>query len=120
MKRKTEHRHDVRFDQELEEAILKIEPRTRQFSAVVRRLCRIGLSRGSPNSYHQVLVQLETIRLEVAPIGGNLNQIAKAFNLEGHLFSEELSVVHFNLQSQFAEMTDVLKELRYEIYNHIR
>lgn len=110
----------IRFNQELEEAIIKIEPRPRQFSAVVRRLCRAGLSGENTNSYSQIIEQLEAIRKEVAPIGGNLNQIATAFNSDGHLFGENLADVHSDLQRQFAEMTDVLKELRYEIYKHIR
>ena len=119
----------IRFEEELDRAIIKASNlpadasdsvRSRQFSKTVRRLCRQALS-GS----HQVhdlentLNQLETIRKQIAPIGSNLNQIATGFNLDGHLYGEDLAGVHSDLQTQFKEMTDVLKELRKKLITQL-
>lgn len=117
MKRQKEHRHDIRFDPELDAAILQEDG---DFSKVVKRLCRAGLSGNNPNSYSQVIEELNAIRKEIAPIGSNLNQIALAFNSNDHLDGEDLAVVHSDLQRQFAEMTKVLRELRNGIFKHIR
>jgi hypothetical protein len=78
------------------------------------------LSGNNPNSYSQIVEELNAIRKEIAPIGSNMNQIALAFNSNDHLDGEDLTVVHSDLQRQFAEMTKVLRELRDGIFKHIR
>ena len=129
MKSQLNIRQTIRFEEELALAIIKASKlsddasdsvRSRQFSKTVRRLCRQALS-GSHQLYdlENTFSQLETIRKEIAPIGSNLNQIATGFNSDGHLYGEDLAGVHSDLQTQFKEMTDVLKELRTKIITQL-
>lgn len=118
----------IRFDEELEQAILEASimapdtndsVKSRQFSKTVRRMCRESLSGSRTTELDSVFVRLETIRREIAPIGSNLNQIAAGFNSDGHLCVGDLAGVHSDLQAQFKEMTDVLKELRQRIIHQL-
>lgn len=129
MKTTLDIRKTIRFEDELAKDIEALsdashdasdKEKSRQFSKVVRRLCRQALVGGQTSDLEQRFEQLEMLRRQIAPIGSNLNQIAFGFNTDGHLYGEDLAAVHFELQKSFGEMTDVLRELRNGILRQIR
>lgn len=129
MKSQLNIRRTIRFEEELDLAIIKASnlpanasdsARSRQFSKTVRRMCRESLSGTRTTDLDSAFERLETLRREIAPIGSNLNQIATGFNSDGHLYGEGLAGVHSDLQKQFAELTAVLKELRNGILRQTR
>ena len=121
MKKSLEVRKTIRFEAELVETIEKLsevssdasdKEKSRQFSKVVRRLCRQALAENQAQDLDDLLFRLEATRRQIAPIGSNLNQIAAGFNQDGHLYGENLAGVHYKLQKQFAEMTKIFRELK--------
>lgn len=129
MKKSLEVRKTIRFESELAEAIDKLseassdasdKEKLRQFSKVVRRLCRQALAENQAQDLDDLLLSLEATRRQIAPIGSNLNQIGAGFNQDGHLYGENLACVHFDLQKQFSEMTKIFRELRNGIIKSIR
>lgn len=129
MKSQLNTRRTIRFEEELDQAIMQasnVAPdasdslKSRQFSKTVRRLCRESLSGSRTTDLDSAFERLETIRREIAPVGSNLNQLALSFNSSGRLNDSDLAGVHSDLQKQFAEMTAVLKELRHGIIRQIR
>lgn len=129
MKTTLDIRKTIRFEKELAEdieALSEASPnasdkeKSRQFSKAVRRLCRQALTGSQINDLGEKFEQLEMLRRQIAPIGSNLNQIATSFNTDGHLYGEGLASVHSDLQKSFAEMTDVLRELRNGILRQVQ
>lgn len=129
MKKSLEVRKTIRFEAELAGVIEKLSETTsdasdkeksRQFSKVVRRLCRQALAENQTQDLEDLLLRLEATRRQIAPIGSNLNQIAAGFNQDGHLYGENLAEVHFDLQKQFSEMTKVIRELKNGIIKSTR
>lgn len=124
MKSQLSIRRNIRLEEELELAIIQAcnmppdasdSMKSRQFSKTVRRLCRESLSGSRTTDLDSDFERLETIRREIAQVGSNLNQLALAFNSSGRLNDSDLAGVHSDLQSQFGEMTDVLKKLKEKI-----
>ncbi len=129
MKTTLDTRNSIRFEKELIEAITELsganlddsdKEKSRQFSKMVRRLCRLALADSQLNDLEEKFEKLENLRRQIAPIGSNLNQIATGFNSDGHLYGEELASVHSDLHKKFAEMTKLLRELRNGMIEHVR
>lgn len=95
MKKNLNNPRRIRFDSELEK---NIEGMDIDFSKAVRRLCRQALSGTNHQDFSALFAKLETTRKQLSPIGSNLNQIALGFNTDGHLYGEDLSKVHSDLQ----------------------
>lgn len=66
-----------------------------------------------------LLAALEQQRQDLARIGGNLNQIAHAFNVKGRLHDEALAVTHGELRASFAALASLVVEVRNEIKKRI-
>lgn len=60
-----------------------------------------------------LVAALEQTRLELSRIGGNLNQLAHAFNMDERMLDRAgLATVHRELQIQFGTLIDQLIEVR--------
>lgn len=85
-------------------------------AVVVRRALREYLSKGAPAASADtalLVAALEQIRLELSRIGGNLNQLAHAFNMDERMLDRTgLAAVHRELQTQFGTLIDQLIEVR--------
>jgi predicted transcriptional regulator len=86
-------------------------------SQVLRRALAAYLdgSRQPLGSFEQIerfTADLAGLRSELARVGGNLNQLAHAFNMDEPLNTDELAVTHRELQTQFAALATLLKGVR--------
>lgn len=59
-----------------------------------------------------LLAALEQQRQDLARIGGNLNQIAHAWNRKGELHQGALAVTHDDLRAEFTRLSSLLMEIR--------
>lgn len=117
MKKSLNNPRRIRFDAELEKSI---EGMDIDFSKAVRRLCRQALSGTNHQDFSTLFEQLEMSRRQLSPIGSNLNQIAFGFNTDGHLYGENLSNVHSDLQKQFAEVMRTLNVIKNNVIDRIK
>lgn len=87
-------------------------------SVVMRRALREYIGKGSPaaSSDTALLVSaLERTRLELSRIGGNLNQLAHAFNIDERMLKvDDLKRAHDELREQFRALTVQLCEIQNE------
>lgn len=85
-------------------------------AVVVRRALREYITKGTPAPSADVallVTALEQIRMELSRIGGNLNQLAHAFNMDERMLDRAgLATVHRELQAQFSTLIDQLIEVR--------
>lgn len=65
---------------------------------------------------HAIIGALKELRIDLARVGGNLNQISYGFNLDGRIDSEELKKVHRGLQIEFRKISSGLSEIEREMY----
>ena len=57
------------------------------------------------------LDELNTLRPELARVGGNLNQLARAFNMSGGLRDDDIIASHEELRGVFSRIIDILKQV---------
>ncbi|BCT69578.1 plasmid mobilization relaxosome protein MobC [Nitrosospira sp. NRS527] len=85
-------------------------------AVIVRRALREYLGKGAPAASADtapLVAALEQTRLELSRIGGNLNQLAHAFNMDERMLDRAgLATVHRELQIQFGTLIDQLIEVR--------
>jgi hypothetical protein len=71
-----------------------------------------GQPSGSFEQIEQLTADLAGLRSELARVGGNLNQIAHAFNMGDPLDTVGLTATHCELQTQFSALTALLRGVR--------
>lgn len=114
--------YPVRFSeaerQELEAEALRQYGAGRKGGQLVRRYVREGLARDKGEAAapsveaHKALVnEIKTLRLELARIGGNLNQIAHAVNIHETVNGESLAVRHDELRDMFQKTAAAVREV---------
>lgn len=86
-------------------------------SALVRRALLAYLDgdqapAASGERLDELAQQLTAIRSDLARVGGNLNQLAFAFNLGDPITRGELGETHAELQAEFGRLVELLQELR--------
>lgn len=114
--------HSYRFSLD-EIAALDMEAE-RQFGAkrkraqLVRRYVREGLMRDqggeAPPRHDQLRAlgdALDSCRLELSRIGGNLNQVAHAVNLHDVVDGRSLAACHDELRTQFQQLASLLRQV---------
>jgi len=93
----------------------KADEKSLKSSELIRRLVQAGLREDCPVFDVLPLVeQLTGLQKKLAPISSNLNQIAKAYHIEGHLNDEKIMVVLENLKEQQKLVATNIKELQNE------
>lgn len=71
-----------------------------------------GGSPGSSEELAALTAQLGQLRADLARVGGNLNQLAHAFNMDEPLDRDALAAVHQELQGEFSRLAKTLQEIR--------
>lgn len=87
-------------------------------SSLLRDLVRDGLKPERRRSAEQLALlrqEIYKLRRELAPVGGNLNQLAHLFNTGHPVNMSELDQQHQELRSSFSSLVKVLDELIGEI-----
>lgn len=65
----------------------------------------------------ELIDTIESLRRDLAKVGGNLNQLAYQFNIHGHLNNDDdLAKVHAELRVEFRKITETLRELENVLY----
>lgn len=67
---------------------------------------------GSSEELAALTAHLGQLRADLARVGGNLNQVAHAFNMDEPLDRDALAAVHQELRQEFGRLVGVLKEVR--------
>lgn len=67
---------------------------------------------GSSEELAALTVQLGQLRGDLARVGGNLNQVAHAFNMDEPLDRDALAAVHLELRGEFSQLAGLLTEVR--------
>ncbi|SEP43399.1 plasmid mobilization relaxosome protein MobC [Nitrosovibrio sp. Nv6] len=87
-------------------------------SVIVRRALREYLGKGIPApdaDISRLVAALEQTRLDLSRIGGNLNQVAHALNIDERMKNpSDLEAVHADLIKQFPKVIELLLEVRNE------
>jgi len=88
-------------------------------SEIARRAVRLYLGNGELPEVRQFAVELRKCHVDIAKIGGNLNQIAMVFNADKVLREKDLGQVHIALIDEFKKMADFYKRLEKELERRI-
>lgn len=67
---------------------------------------------GSSEELAALTAQLGQLRADLARVGGNLNQVAHAFNMDEPLDRDALAAVHQELRQEFGRLADLLQGVR--------
>ncbi len=67
---------------------------------------------GSSEQLASLTERLGQLRADLARVGGNLNQIAHAFNMDEPLDRDVLAASHRELQGEFSRLAKALQEVR--------
>jgi len=85
-------------------------------AVIVRRALREYLGKGNPApdaDIARLVAALEQTRLDLSRIGGNLNQVAHALNIDERLKNPTaLEAVHADLIQQFPKIMQLLLDVR--------
>lgn len=101
----------VRIDEEDLAQIEKIcKKRKMKRSEVLREAVKKYLTDKEWHINLEKLDELDTLRPELARVGGNLNQLARAFNMSGGLRDKDLIASHEELRGIFSRLIDVLTQ----------
>ena len=94
----------------------EVESRNISSSSLLRDLVKDGLHperRLAADELAALREEVSMLRRELAPVGGNLNQLAHLFNREDPRFStNELAEQHEKLQILFSTLIDRLENMR--------
>lgn len=87
-------------------------------SALVKRALQIYLAEDVQQHIdaNQIIEAVKGLRIDLSRVGGNLNQIAHGFNVDGRIIPNELQQVHRELQKEFGKIAPVLREIEKELY----
>lgn len=89
-------------------------------AVIIRRALRAYLDGRAPADLGGAIEALDRLRYDLSRVGGNLNQIAYAFNMDEGLDRDALAIVHDQLRAEFKTLAVTLKELRHELQNKNR
>lgn len=70
---------------------------------------------GALDTLKNLTKDLVEIRGELGRIGGNLNQVAQAFNMTDELNDMKLAMNHRDLRTQFRALAELVKEVSYDL-----
>lgn len=107
----------------------RLEQRAREIAAATGR--RVDLSKAAravmeagledaplqdATALAELSAKLEAMRLDLSRVGGNLNQLAHAFNLNGSLPADSLARTHDALRTEFGQLMALLREVQRGIH----
>lgn len=84
-------------------------------SEIARRAIRLYLANEELPDIRQFAQELRSLQKNMARIGGNLNQIAVAFNSDGVLRTSDLRADHRSLVAWFSELASYFKRLEKQL-----
>ena len=84
-------------------------------SKLIRRALRAyldGATRPAPE-LATLAAELRQLRLDLARVGGNLNQLAHAFAMDDHgeIDDDALAVTHAELRAEFRRLSDLMRRI---------
>lgn len=107
----------------------RLEQRAREIAAATGR--RVDLSKAAravmeagledaplqdATALAELSAKLEAMRLDLSRVGGNLNQLAHAFNINGALPADSLARTHDALRTEFGQLMALLREVQRGIH----
>ena len=88
-------------------------------SSLLRDLVKDGLQpdrQKSSDELASLRIEVELLRRELAPVGGNLNQLAYFFNTDKDIKIEQVEKQHEALILQFSQIIESLRNIERELW----
>lgn len=86
---------------------------------IIKRAVRAYLEGGDGLPYFDVTKMIDALhglRLDLARVGGNLNQLSHQFNIHNQVDDDELAKAHADLRVEFRGVMATLKEIEVALY----